>query len=226
MPALVPSNRSAGRERVGSICVSSPTPIVALRRHREAERPPCMREHTSYFIVGDTASGEPDVAHHSACCRGARQPVLRGASLRATHSTRRIGRRRHGADQRHTVRSRKSQAGFRSERLRQRLECAAAPSQYPHDHNPTGTSGTGTRRRAVLLSIRLTAADQRVRRRAEKQDTPSPARPSAGQLVHGDLPGLLVACVDQAAPPRLRRPQASRRSAGPIDLDQVATTGE
>jgi hypothetical protein len=156
-----------------------------------------MREHASYIFVEVQRFGEPDVAHHSACCRRARMPVprgtsLRGSSLRATDPTRGNGRRRLGANQRHTVRSGESQAGFRSKRHRQLLQRSAAPLQYTDNHSPPGASGAGTLRRADLLSRRVTADHQRAGHRIETQNTPSPARPPRGQLVHGDLPGVLA----------------------------------
>ena len=79
------------------------------------------------------------------------------------------------APMRHPVRSRKSQAAFRSERHRQRGERAAAPLQYPYNHRPSGTSGAGRCRRTAFLSLRITADDQRRCCRARAQNTPSPA---------------------------------------------------
>lgn len=149
----------------------------------------CLVERVSYFIV--EVPGGRNVAHDFACSRRAWQLVPARASLRAADPARGIGWGRQFGNQRCAVRSRQSKGPVRPERYRKCLSCAAAPHQHACTRGPLVTVGTDARRRADLLSGRVTADHQPARYRAEAQGTAAPARPPAGLQLHGDLPGML-----------------------------------
>jgi hypothetical protein len=135
---------------------------------------------------------DTDVSHCSSRSRRAGQPECPGTSLRAADSARGIGRCRSFGGQRRTIWSRQSQVALGPQRHRQCLDRASAPQQLSglYEHSGANAAFPFTRRRAALCRGH-TAAHHCACHGTKKQVTLAPATSPRGQLVHGDLPGML-----------------------------------